>query len=280
MDLNDLDIDAFVEVIRDGSEYDFTDYSYKSLKRRLAKILEDRDTSLQELLEQMKGNQELLVEISLDCTVNTTELFRDPPVWKKLRFDALPIYHEAREIKIWHAGCSTGQEVYSLLMLLHELGLLERSESTGTDLNPGALNNAREGCYKYRYNLNYLDNFDTVLKEDPEHPTSLLDVPYERYLDINPLKDTLRIKPFLLEKPVFSKHDLVKGGELEAGPFDLIFCRNVIIYFNYELQNRVLGLLYRQLKTGGFLILGQHESILGPLAEKFEHRQTIYRKKR
>lgn len=279
MDLTDRDIEMIVNAIRESSEYDFSDYSFKSLNRRLTKILTDYETDLETLTSRIRQNREYLEKVVKDSTVNTTELFRDPPVWHFLRKHVLPEFRQRNRIKIWHAGCSTGQEVYSMLMLLHELDLFERAEVAGSDLNESSLLLAMEGNYKYRFNLHYLDNFDTVLKEDPVNPRALLEVPYDKYMEINQVKDSLIMKEFLRNKPVYLRHDLVKASPLEQGPFDLILCRNVIIYFNFDLQNRVIRSFHQQLVQGGVLLLGSHESILGPQGDKFQRQEHVYRKK-
>ena len=166
-----------------------------------------------------------------------------------------------------------------MLILLNELGLFDQAKVFATDINTDMLEAAKNGTYKYRFNLGYLDNFDKVLKENPFNFEDKVDVPYEKYFDIDKVKDTIQMKPFLREKAVFRKHDLVKDGNVFYSKFDLIFCRNVIIYFNNKLQSRVIDMFNGSLNRDGYLILGSHESILGASANNFERSKGFYKKK-
>jgi chemotaxis protein methyltransferase CheR len=239
----------------------------------------DQKMDLSNLLVQLKNNPTFLEQVVKDITVNTTELFRDPQIWQVLKHNLLPKLKNQQSINIWHAGCSTGQEVYSMLILLNELGLFEKAKVYGTDINNDVLQVAKKGVYKYRFNINYLDNFDKAIKENPYNYEALNDIPYEKYFTIDPAKDVIKMNPFLLEKPIFKKHDLVKDSNLFYVKFDLILCRNVIIYFNYELQNKVFELFYNNLYPNSHLILGMHESILGPYSSRFEKTGHFYLKK-
>jgi chemotaxis protein methyltransferase CheR len=273
------DLQLFIHAIKASSNYDFSEYSDKSLKRRLAKVLIDYKLDINGLILQIKNNPLFTEQVVKDITVNTTELFRDPNIWQILKYNILPKFKSQQNINIWHAGCSTGQEVYSLLMLLHELDLFDRAKVYGTDINNDVLQVAKKGIYKYRFNINYLDNFDKSIKENPYNYEEYNDVPYEKYFTIDKSKDIIKMNQFLVDKPIFRKHDLVKEGNIFYVKFDLILCRNVIIYFNYELQNKIFDLFYNNLYPHGFLILGMHESILGPFASRFEKMGQFYQKK-
>ena len=279
MTVTSLDLQHFVTSLRNFSNYDFSDYSDKSLKRRLAKVLVDYKLDIQGLISQMKNNQTFIEQVIKDITVNTTELFRDPNIWQYLKYVLLPKLKNQSAINIWHAGCSTGQEVYSLMMVLNELNLLEKTRIYATDINQDVLNTAKKGWYKYRFNISYLDNFDKALKENPFNFDEYNDIPYNKYFDIDKEKDLYKMNSLLTEKPVYKKHDLVRDGNIFYVKFDLIICRNVIIYFNYELQNKIFDLFYNNLYSNGFLWLGMHESILGPFAGKFEKNGHFYQKK-
>ncbi|MCF8335186.1 MAG: hypothetical protein K9H65_01160 [Bacteroidales bacterium] len=279
MDLSEQEVQYFIDTIKNHSEYDFSGYSEKSLKRRIDKVLTDYHMDLSTLLPKLKKNGGLIDEVAKSITVNTTELFRDPKIWQDLRFRILPKFRNNKNINIWHAGCSTGQEVYSMLILLNELDLFDKAKVFATDLNEDALEKAKKGIYKYRFNINYLDNFDKVIKENPFNYEEYNDVPYEKYFKINKTEDTLIMNDFLKEKPIFRKHDLAKGENLYFAKFDLIMCRNVIIYFNYELQSKVFKMLHKHLYTNGYLLFGLHESMLGEIANKFERKGNFYRKK-
>ncbi|MDX9769958.1 MAG: CheR family methyltransferase [Tenuifilaceae bacterium] len=279
MVITDQDLQYFVTTLKNSSKYDFSEYSDKSLKRRLQKVLTDFNLDITGLISAIKNKPEFTEKIVKEITVNTTELFRDPQVWHTLRSRILPRFKNNKNINIWHAGCSTGQEVYSMMILLNEMGMLDKAKIFASDLNSDVLEAAKKGEYKYRFNIAYLDNFDKVIKQNPLNYEEFNDVPYETYFDIDKSRDTITMKKYLTEKPIFRKHDLVKDGNLFFAKFDLILCRNVIIYFNYTLQNKVFDLFHSNLYNKGILLLGMHETILGPWANKFEKMGQAYIKK-
>jgi chemotaxis protein methyltransferase CheR len=279
MIITDQDLQYFVTTLKNSSKYDFSEYSDKSLKRRLQKVLADFNLDMLSLISSLKTNTEFTERIVKEITVNTTELFRDPQVWHTLRSRILPRFKNNKNINIWHAGCSTGQEVYSMMILLNEMDMLDKAKIFASDLNTDVLDQAKKGEYKYRFNIAYLDNFDKVIKQNPLNYEEFNDVPYEKYFDIDKSRDTITMKKHLTEKPIFRKHDLVVDGNLFFAKFDLILCRNVIIYFNYSLQNKVFDLFHSNLYNKGILLLGMHETILGPWANKFEKIGQAYIKK-
>ncbi|MFO7844701.1 MAG: CheR family methyltransferase [Bacteroidales bacterium] len=279
MTLTDQEVHFFVNTLKNESNYDFSEYSEKSLKRRLQKILIDNHLDIVGVINKLKSDKIFLEKTVKDITVNTTELFRDPQVWQNLRYRILPKFANNKNINIWHAGCSTGQEVYSMMILLNEMGLLDKAKIFASDLNIDALEAAKKGVYKYRFNIGYLDNFDKVIKENPFNYEEYNEIPYTNYFKIDKVTDTIIMNDFLKKKPIFRKHDLVKGSNLYFAKFDLILCRNVIIYFKYSLQNKVFKLFHDHLYTNGYLILGMHETMLGEIASKFEKRGQSYRKK-
>jgi len=270
------DAEVFVNAIKAESDYDFSDYSEKSFKRRLEKILTDHNTTVDGIIRKIKKEPGFIEKLICDITVNTTELFRDPPSWQALKHRILPKLKDNQTINIWHAGCSTGQEVYSMLIILAELNMLEKARVYATDIDINALETARKGTYRYRFNLGYLDAFDNVMKKNPLNYEEFNDIPYSKYFDIDEAQDTIRMKQFLREKPVFKKQDLVKTENIFYTKFDIIICRNVMIYFNSKLQNKLFDLFYKNLNSRGCLVLGVHESILGQMASKFEKRGTNY----
>ena len=145
MEVVEKDIQSFQKAIRDHSEYDFTAYSPTSLRRRLTRILLEYDMDLEHLIEKMKSDPEFLKSTVQKITVHTTELFRDPDVWKELRTRLLPSLRDKPELHIWHSGCSTGQEVYSMMMVLDDLGILEKTHIYGSDLERECNGNREEG---------------------------------------------------------------------------------------------------------------------------------------
>jgi len=279
MTLSDKEVNYFVNAIKIASSYDFSEYSEKSLKRRILKLQQDNRMDIMTLVSKMKTDKLFLEKIVRDITVNTTELFRDPQVWQALRFRILPKLKNNRNINIWHAGCSTGQEVYSMMILLNELNLLDKAKIFATDLNTEALDMAKKAEYRYRFNIGYLDNFDKVIKENPFNYEEYNEVAYDKYFKIDKVSDTIVMHDFLRQKPIFRKHDLVKGENLYFAKFDLILCRNVIIYFKYSLQNKVFNTFHSHLYNNGHLLLGMHETMLGEVAAKFEKKGQLYRKK-
>src|SRR4030042_5075741 len=142
MTVTDQDYQLFIYTLKNSSRYDFSQYSEKSLKRRIMKVLTDHSMSITSLLSRIKSDPLFVEEIVKEITVNTTELFRDPQVWQAIRFNILPRLRNNAQINIWHAGCSTGQEVYSMLILLNELDLLEKTKIYATDINADVIDTA------------------------------------------------------------------------------------------------------------------------------------------
>lgn len=275
MEIRDEEIKEFIKVLVSISSYDFSDYSEKSFRRRMEKLVNDSNTTLTDITRKIKNNSTFLEKIVRDITVNTTEIFRDPKVWLEMQKELIPKFNSLEKINIWHAGCSSGQELYSMQMFLNENKLLEKSTIIGTDLNSEMLEEASKGSYKYRFNAEYLPNFDQVLNVNPEKEK----IPYLKYMDIDQGRDLLKMKPFLLSRPKFYKHDLVNDKNIFDFQFDLIVCRNVLIYFNNNLQNKVFEMFWESLKPNGILIIGLHESIMGPISSKFIKKSQLYLKK-
>ena len=278
-EIKDEDIKVFLEAVKARSNYDFTNYSLKSLKRRIAKILSESKLSIHELGNEVLSKPQFMEKVVKSITVNTTELFRDPDIWKSLRDDILPKFALHKKINIWHAGCSTGQEVYSMMILLEEMDLLSKSEIFASDINSDVLEIARAGRYKYRFNQAYIENFDSVLNGSKDPPEVERLISNSKYFLVDKVSDSIQMKPFLTEKPIYKKIDLVKDENLFFVKFDLIICRNVIIYFNYDLQNKVFNLFYKNLFNNGCLLLGLHESMLGPYTIQFDKKNQFYFKK-
>jgi chemotaxis protein methyltransferase CheR len=276
-EIDENEIIVFVDKIKKISDYDFSEYSDKSLKRRLTKILFDNNLDFKTFLHKIEQNKSFLEKIVKAITVNTTELFRDPLIWNSVRYEILTLLGNQMPVNIWHAGCSTGQEVYSMLILLHELELFAKSDLYATDINSDVLEIARSGIYNYHFNLNYLDNFDKVIRQNRTGEN--IDVEYSKYFIIDKTRDFIKMHSFLTDKPVYKKMDLVRDTNPFPVKYDLIICRNVIIYFNYELQNKVLKLFYDNLRAGGCLILGVHETIPGPISAYFGKKYQGYFKK-
>jgi len=269
-----------ITTIKNYTYYDFSQYAISSFTRRIDKILEDNGLDADGLIKKIKkSDKEFIQKLIADITVNTTELFRDPGVWQSIKYRILPKYEEAEKIDIWHVGCSTGQEVYSMLILLNELNLLQKSNVYATDINNLALQAAREGKFIYRFNAEYLQNFDEVIKKNPYNFEEFNDVPYSKYFYIDKLKDIIEINDFLKNKAQFVNHDIVSLKNIFEKKFDIILCRNLLIYFNQSLQSKVINFFYDNLSYPGNLVLGYHESILGNEALKFHKKHYYYTKR-
>jgi len=276
MEISTQEINEFIDTVKTYSTYDFSEYSDKSFMRRIEKVLMDNQMNISALNEKIKWDNLFLEQIIKEITVNTTELFRDPKIWQILRHNILKKYEEEETINIWHAGCSTGQEVYSMLILLNEMNLFDKARVYATDLNTDVIDVAMKGKYKFREILEYVENYRQVIEENPFNFDESAKIPYTKYFEVNKTKDIVKVKPFLLNKVIFSKHDLVNDGNIFGVQFHIIMCRNVLIYFNHNLQNRLFDFFYQSLYDNGSLIIGRHEGILGTIASKFKKKETIY----
>ena len=267
------DVKKIVQALKEHSSYDFSDYSEKSIRRRIDKIFNDYKQSVSEIITNISKNPGYVDKLVRDISVNTTEFFRDPKVWHEIIDKVVPSILTRPSLKLWHPGCSSGQEVYSMLMLLQEYGYNGALQSIGTDINSEILEEARKGRYKYRFISEYLPNFDKVFEEKTGKKSL-----WEKYSDISVSKDLMAIKPSLQEKVRFIKHNLVGDGNTFGFTFDVIMCRNVLIYFNQNLQDQVFKLFWDCLSEDGYMIIGLHESILGSTSRLFVKSGQIYKR--
>jgi len=279
MEINSEVIEIFIDTIKNSSNYDFSDYSRKSLSRRLDKILYDNKMTIEQLCQKLSNKKEFLEQIIKDVTVNTTEIFRDAKTWQLLKYKYIDRFKEKDELDIWHIGCSTGQEVYSMLILLNEKGLIPKSNIYATDINTDVLDVAKKGVYQFREIDEFIENYDLVMSSNPFNDENHKNVPYEKYININRRKNLIKIKPIVLNKVNFSKHNLTKDGNVFSKKFDMIFCRNVLIYFNHKLQNNLFEFFHDNLKDDGVLVIGRHEGMLGLVSNKFTKEESIYIKR-
>lgn len=275
---DDNDVKFFIDTLKKFSCYDLSGYSPNSLKNRLNKVLRTYKINLLQLSDKIIKDKIFADNIIKIITVNTTELFRDTKLWINLQNTVLPFYKNNNSVKIWHAGCSTGLEVFSMLILLDKLNLFEKCEIYATDINADSLEIAKKGVYKYLSNKIFLDNFEKVI--NPESISmQKKKISYNKYFTIDMAADELRMSSTLLNKPVYKLSNIIK----ERNPFDLhydiIVCRNVIIYFNTSMQKKMIHLFYNNLLPDGCLILGMHERIQGSCSNYFEKKQQVYFKK-
>ncbi|TJZ51437.1 protein-glutamate O-methyltransferase CheR [Sphingobacterium olei] len=228
--------------------YDFTQYSRASLKRRLNRIcVIDKFTSFAELRYTLIHHPEYLQRFIEEITVNVTEMFRDPFFYKALREKVFPQLGTYPFIRIWLAGCATGEEAYSIAILLKEANLYNRSLIYATDINPGVLEKARKGIFPISQMKQYSENY--ILSGGAAD--------FSQYYTAN--YDMVKFHADLKEKMIFSTHNLVSDSSFNE--FQLIICRNVLIYFDKELQNKVFKLFDDSLDNFGFLALGAKETI-------------------
>ncbi|MEN9445052.1 MAG: Chemotaxis protein methyltransferase, partial [Bacteroidota bacterium] len=193
----EIEIEKVLTAFKKYSNYDFSDYSDKSFARRVEKILVDHGLSIDLLVNRMASNPQFLEQVVREITVNTTELFRDIDFWQAIKYRILPKLKRQDCIRIWHAGCSTGQEVYSMAIILHELGLSEKTYLLASDINTDVIQRAKNGIYQYRFNRDYLDNFDKVMRYNPYNYEEVFNIPDEKYFTINQSTDTLSLHKFL-----------------------------------------------------------------------------------
>ena len=269
---NISDIKKYLKELKKHSQYDLCEYSDSSIYRRVNKVLLDHKLSLDELMHRTRTDPGFVDRIVEEITVNTTEFFRDPEMWKELYTKHFQELKTKRIVNVWHAGCSTGQEVYSDNILLSELGVFEKSRIVATDLSTKVLGVAKKGEYNYRYNKSIKENFNAVFNGGSPDAQ----VAFDRYFVHSEETDVIRVKDHLKKDITFKRHDLVKGELNSYRKFDVIFCRNVLIYFNASLQARIVKRFHDQLTNGGMLILGNHEGLTGFFKTKFVKNGPVF----
>ena len=271
--MRDITFKEFLQEFKKHTPYNFCEYSDNSIQRRIDKILKEHKLSLVELLAKAKSDNEFVEQLVDDITVNTTELFRNQETWEYLFNKVIPGLKSKNNINIWHAGCSTGQEVYSNLVLFDELGLLDKVNVVASDINQKVVRTAKKGEYDYKFNAEYIDVYNELMHKI--HPQAK---PFDHYFEVDKENDKIKVREFLKNIPKYRKHDLV-GEEIPFyQKFDIIFCRNVLIYFNPELQLKIVRKFFDKLHTGGVLILGTHEALHGFFKTRFVKHGMVYTK--
>lgn len=267
--IQDAQIDLLLEEILEQYGYNFANYARPSLKRRVNRLfILDRFRLYSDFRDKVLYDADYFRRFVEEITVNVTEMFRDPDFYKCLREEVLPQLARAPLIRIWHAGCSTGEEVYSMAILLQEAGLLQRSLLYATDINPAVLEKLREGIFPLRYMKQFSENY--IQSGGTEDFSTYYTARYE----------WAKFDEQLSKRMVVSPHNLATDRSFNE--FQLILCRNVLIYFNKELQHKALRLFDDSLEFNGFLALGARESIrYSPTAWKYSqlpNRQHIWKK--
>ncbi|HSZ72333.1 MAG TPA: protein-glutamate O-methyltransferase CheR [Cytophagaceae bacterium] len=247
-DISILELKNITQAIREKFGYDFSNYASSSFKRRLLRILDMNKITVETLVERVNNNSFTKEDFLHEITVNVTEMFRDPSFWKALKPLLTAISTSREKIKIWHAGCSSGEEVFSMLIVLKELGILDKVEIVATDIDKSILSRAKEAKITAK-------NME-VHKHNYERFSGHANI--EKYFTQLP-GDLYVFDKTMLEKVSFREIDLVKA--IPFSKFDLVLCRNVLIYFNNNLQNDVLKLISDCLFEGGMLAIGAKESI-------------------
>jgi chemotaxis protein methyltransferase CheR len=258
-----------LDIVSTTYGFDFKDYARASIQRRVQRFMDDVGyKNSYDLKFGLVNNQQVFDQFLKRITVNVTEMFRDPGFYKTIKEKVLPVLESYPLIKIWHAGCSSGEEVFSIAILLQEAGLLNRTKIYATDINPGNLEKAKKGIMPLDAMKEYVSNYTKAGGESDF--ASYYTARYNNAIIARELR----------ERVVFSQHNLVTDRVFNE--FQLICCRNVMIYFNRDLQNRVIRLFYDSLSTFGYLGLGLKESLLfTDIKDKFEavsSQQKIFRR--
>lgn len=249
---------VLLNLIKNRYDYDFSDYSESSLMRRINKFCQiTKIESFFDLKHYIVNDNRLFEKFINEVTVNVTEMFREPDFFKSLAQNVFPYVNTYPTINVWHAGCSTGEEVYSNTILLKENNLYDKSRIFATDINSDVLETGKKGRYPLSLIKDYSKNYIRA-----GGVKSLSDY-YE-------VKDNFAVfEPVLRNHTLFFSHNLVSDSSFQE--FNLIICRNVLIYFNIHLQERVFKLFYDSLPVFGYLALGSKETLqFSSLFNKFE----------
>ncbi len=269
LDIDIADLKRISEFIHQRYQYDFRNYAMSSFKRRVLRIMELKKLTVDSLLKKLADSPIFINEFLDELTVNVTEMFRDPSFWRILREEIIPaIMLNHKQFKIWHAGCSSGEEVLSMSIMLKEMGILQDVTLIATDLDVNILERAKMATY-------------------PIKNMELNEKNYIRFQGTSTFKSYYReengmavFNKDLLANVSFRRHDLVLGENFNK--FDLILCRNVMIYFNQTLQNEVLKKFHESLFKYGYLAIGSKESLIWcDYANRFivvNNEEKIYKK--
>lgn len=268
-DLERIEIELLLEGIFRRYGFDFRSYAYSSIRRRLHKRMEAEGLStVSALQEGVLHDPAMMERLLLDLSINVTSMFRDPGFYVAFREKVVPLLRTYPFLRLWHAGCSTGEEVFSMAILLTEENLYERCRIYATDINENVLFRAKKAIFPLDRMKEYTDNYIRTggKRSFSEYYTA-------RY-------DAALFNQSLLRNVVFAQHNLVTDRSFAE--FNVIFCRNVLIYFDRKLQERVHELFYESLATFGVLALGSKESLRSSRFEnsydQVDVRKKIYRK--
>ncbi|RKP46775.1 protein-glutamate O-methyltransferase CheR [Cohnella endophytica] len=267
-DIEKLEINLLLEGIYRHYGYDFRNYSFQSIRRRIQYRMQGENLdSILALLEKVLHDRQTMERLFADFSINVTEMFREPSFFLSFRRNIVPLLRNLPAIRIWHAGCSTGEEVYSMAILLHEEGLYPKTMLYATDMNDRVLGQAARRVFPLNKMQLYTRNYLCSGGEEA----------FSKYYTV--IEEGVEFKPYLSENMIFSQHNLAIDHSFNE--FHVIICRNVLIYFNDVLQRRVLRLFNESLVQSGYLGLGNKEGLLRSHAVSFEEldsKEKIYRK--
>lgn len=262
------ELNELIILIKHRHDFDFSEYAEASFKRQVTKVMQLEKLNIFELRSLLINDPHYFEHFLIKVTVNVTEMFRDPLFYKSIRENLIPYLSSYQRIKLWNAGCSTGEELYSFAILFAEENLYNRSFFYGTDINSEVLTIAKNGIYSLNKMKQYSENFVSTGTIN-----SLAKYYSAKY-------DAASIKHSLKKNVLFSVHNLISDGVFNE--FQVISCRNVLIYFNKDLQHKVIELFYNSLSNFGFLCLGSKETIRDKeLSDRFkiiDKKNNIYQK--
>ncbi|OQY44568.1 MAG: chemotaxis protein CheR [Anaerolineaceae bacterium 4572_78] len=248
LEIEEIEVDLLLEGIYQRYGYDFRHYGRASIKRRLQHHLTKADYGIvSEMIPSVLYDESKFKALLFDISVTVTEMFRDPWFYVGIREKVIPFLKTFPFINVWHAGCATGEEVYSLAIVLKEEGLYDRARIYATDINDSALEKAKSRIYPMSKMKEYSSNY-----QHAGGKRSLSHYFYAKY-------DSVIVDADLQENITFANHNLATDNVF--GEMHLILCRNVLIYFNRTLQDRVLSIFADSLRYNGFLCLGTKETM-------------------
>ncbi len=267
---NELEIKLLLEAVYQKYHYDFRQYSEAHIRRRIMnRLIMSGLEDIPQMLAKVLSDESFASKLLQDLSITVTEMFRDPGFYKSLRENVVPILKTYPFIKIWHAGCATGEEAYSMAIILQEEGLYNRTTIYATDFNQLALNKAKDGIFSTAMMKEYTANYQ--LSGGKESFSNYYTSSYDNVIMDQSLKKNI----------VWANHNLVTDSVFAE--VNLVLCRNVLIYFDKDLQNKVQTLFYNSLINGGILCLGSKESLrftdLYANYSELDTKQRIFKKK-
>jgi chemotaxis protein methyltransferase CheR len=268
-DLDELEFTLLLEAVYQQYGYDFRQYARACIRRRVwRRMFKEGLRTISGLQECVLHDPACMQRLLADLSISVTSMFRDPTAYVALRNSAIPLLRTYPFLRIWNAGCATGEETYSLAILLREEGLAERARIYATDIDHAALAHARQGCF----------GLDRIQEYTQHYLQAGGRASFSDYYEV--CGSHARFDPTLVENVVFAQHNLVSDSSFNQ--FNLIVCRNVMIYFGPELQDKVHDLFYRSLVRFGLLALGQQESIRltrhADAYEELDRQERLYRR--